>query len=107
MVKPLSGIKDGGQGATYAVLMNYPSSTRQFLLWLWLSGLTVMAALLAEQNLSLRHGVLAPLVLLLAGIKGFTVIEHYMGLRYAPRWLRLLVHGWLLLVTGLLILSFY
>ena len=92
--------------APYAVHMNYPAPSRQWLLWLWLSGLTLMAALLAEQGLSLGQGALARLVLLLAWVKGFTVIEHYMGLRHAARWLRLVVHGWLLLVTGLLILSF-
>jgi hypothetical protein len=45
-------------------------------------------------------------VLGFAWLKGWAVIEHYMGLRHAPRWLRAGVHGWLLLVTGVLLLSF-
>ncbi len=85
--------------------MNTPAPLTQWLLWAWLSGLTLLAAALAESGQLSQHW-LAPLVLGFAWLKGWAVIEHYMGLRHAPRWLRASVHGWLLLVTGVLLLSF-
>lgn len=85
--------------------MNTPAPLTQWLLWAWLSGLTLLAASLAESGQLSQHW-LAPLVLGFAWLKGWAVIEHYMGLRHAPRWLRAGVHGWLLLVTGVLLLSF-
>jgi hypothetical protein len=94
----------GGEGR-YRWRYEHTCPLTQWLLWAWLSGLTLLAAALAESGQLSQHW-LAPLVLGFAWLKGWAVIEHYMGLRHAPRWLRAGVHGWLLLVTGVLLLSF-
>lgn len=39
-------------------------------------------------------------ILLLSAVKGQWVIDHFMGLKTAPRWLRLVVSGWLLAVLA-------
>ena len=41
-----------------------------------------------------------------AWLKGVAIIESWMALRQAPRWLRAVVHGWLWLVCAGLALSF-
>ncbi|WP_024302114.1 cytochrome C oxidase subunit IV family protein [Pseudogulbenkiania sp. MAI-1] len=72
--------------------------------WLWLTVLTLLAAFLAEAHLTPGH--LAVAALSTAWLKGLAIVEHYMALRHAPAWLRLAVHGWLALVSALLIVSF-
>lgn len=72
--------------------------------WLWLSSLTVLLALLSEWHPD-SHAV-AVLALGGAWFKGVAIIESFMALRHAPRWLRGVVHGWLLLVCGGLLLGF-
>ncbi|RKQ60879.1 hypothetical protein [Vogesella indigofera] len=72
--------------------------------WLWLSSLTLLLALLSEW-----HGsgtLLATLALGGAWLKGVAIVESLMALRHAPLWLRGIVHGWLLLVCGGLLISF-
>ncbi|GHD80912.1 hypothetical protein ACFSQE_08715 [Vogesella fluminis] len=72
--------------------------------WLWLSALTLLLALLSESH---TGGVLlAVLTLGGAWLKGVAIIESLMALRHAPLWLRGIVHGWLLLVCGGLLISF-
>lgn len=83
--------------------MTYPTPFTQTGLWLLLSGLTLLAAWLAEGG-RLPH--LALIALGLAWLKGVLLVERYMGLRDAPCWLRALVQGWLALVSAALLLSF-
>ena len=83
--------------------MTHPTPSVQIGLWLLLSGLTLLAAWLAEGG---RSPSLALIALGLAWFKGVLLVEHYMGLRHAPRWLRALVQGWLALVSAALLLSF-
>lgn len=72
--------------------------------WLWLSTLTLLAAWLTD--LSLPRHLLPIAALVAAWLKGQAIIEHFMGLKSAPGWLRWLVHGWLGGLTVLLSLSF-
>ncbi|ASJ24367.1 cytochrome C oxidase subunit IV family protein [Laribacter hongkongensis] len=81
----------------------HPGNHAQCSLWLLLSLLTVFTAWLAEGS-HLPHLALA--VLGLAWFKGALLIEYYMGLRHAPLWLRLLVQGWLAVVSAALLFSF-
>ena len=50
--------------------------------------------------------LLATLALGGAWLKGVAIVESLMALRHAPLWLRGIVHGWLLLVCGGLLISF-
>ncbi len=45
-------------------------------------------------------------VLLMAAVKAFLVIDWFMEVRHAPRWLKRSTYGWLLLLL-LLLLTFY
>lgn len=85
--------------------MTSPVSHRGlWLVWLWLSVLTLLLAWLADWRAD-GHAV-ALLALAGAWLKGVAVAEEFMALRHAPLWLRSCVHGWLLLVCGGLLTSF-
>ncbi len=45
--------------------------------------------------------------LAIAYVKGRLIVLDYMELRHAPRVWRLLIEGWLLLVTGLLLVFYF
>lgn len=70
-----------------------------------LLALTGISAWMAESGarLPVPVGVIA---LAFAWIKGGLVAEHFMELRHAPWVLRSLVHGWLTVVCGGLLLVF-
>ncbi|EEG09991.1 hypothetical protein FuraDRAFT_1007 [Pseudogulbenkiania ferrooxidans 2002] len=86
---------------TMNALRDFPTVWR---VWLWLTALTLLAAFLADAHLTPGHLALAALSV--AWLKGLAIVEHYMALRHAPAWLRLTVHGWLALVSAVLIFSF-
>ena len=55
------------------------------------------------------HAGMVPILVMfgLAFVKGFLVIDDFMGLRHAPSlWRRLLV-GWLTLVTSMIVLAYW
>lgn len=72
---------------------------------LLLLALTALAAFLAESHPRLPVG-LGVVAIAMAWIKGWLVAEHFMELRHAPLFLRLLVLGWLSLVCGGLMVAF-
>lgn len=80
---------------------------RNLTLWVWLllalaTGLTFW---LGERPGPLGLGSVA-LVLTLAGLKGWLVVDVFMGLRSAPRLWRGLLLGWLLGLCGLLLVIY-
>lgn len=102
--KALFRIKEALAARGHDAVMTYPAPGTQRALWLLLSLLTVLAAWLAEDGNPRR---LALIVLALAWFKGVLLVEYYMGLRHAPRWLHALVQGWLAVVSSALLLSFF
>lgn len=73
---------------------------RLTLSWLSLLALTLLGWWLGHQaTFALIQGQwLLWVIVLLSAVKGQWVIDHFMGLRTAPTWLRLAVSGWLLAV---------
>ena len=74
---------------------------KRFALEIGLAGLLLLtlAAWLLGHNLA--GAWVVGCVLALTFVKGQWLIDHFMGLRQAPQWLRWIVSGWLLLVVGM------
>jgi cytochrome c oxidase subunit 4 len=71
--------------------------------WLVLAAATGFTLWLGESQAGHPMGVLpATLVLGLAALKGWLVIDEFMGLRRAPPLWRCLLLGWLVAVCGLI-----
>jgi len=69
--------------------------------WLALCGLTVVSAVAAAAFDDGRHNVTVGLVVLLIGAcKARLVLQEFMELRHAPRWLGRLTDAWLLGVVA-------
>lgn len=85
-------------------MSSVPSPAPVWPLWLALSSLTLLLAALTDWHPG--GPALAWLALGGAWLKGVAIIESWMALRQAPRWLRAVVHGWLWLVCAGLALSF-
>ena len=69
--------------------------------WILLSGLTILAWALAGIHGEHRITPSGPgtiAVLAIAGVKGRMIIRQYMEVRTAPRWLRRVTDGWLVVV---------
>jgi len=81
-----------------------PELTRVSLVWLLLLALT--AATYAAGKAGLGGPLVMYALLLSIFIKGHFIIADFMGLRGAPRMWRWLVHGWLVLVTGVIALAY-
>ena len=73
--------------------------------WVLLSGLTILgwglAKLHGEHRLT-PSGPETMAVLAIAGVKGRLIVQHYMEVRTAPRWLRRAIDGWLVVLLGAL-----
>ena len=103
--KALSPIKAAAGGAGHhASMSSVPSPAPVWPLWLALSSLTLLLAALTDWHPG--GPALAWLAQGGAWLKGVAIIESWMALRQAPRWLRAVVHGWLWLVCAGLALSF-
>ena len=76
-----------------------------YLQWGLLTALTLVA-LMAPRWLEAEHYLLAGLAITTL-TKGQIIIDRFMGLKYAPHWLRWTITGWLWLVLGGLGLCFY
>ena len=77
-------------------------------IWVILLMATATTYWLGESALPGRLGM-APVLLMLgmAFVKAMLVIYDFMELRHAPRLWRLLLIGWLVFVTGLIVLAYW
>ena len=77
-------------------------------IWLTLLLATGVTYWLGESGLSGSAGM-APVLLMfgMAFVKGFLVIYDFMELRHAPRMWRVLLVGWLILVTSMIVLAYW
>lgn len=77
-------------------------------IWLALLLATGVTYWLGESGLSGSAGM-APVLLMfgMAFIKGFLVIYDFMELRHAPRMWRVLLVGWLIFVTSMIVLAYW
>jgi hypothetical protein len=77
-------------------------------IWLALLLATGVTYWLGESGLSGSAGM-APVLLMfgMAFIKGFFVIYDFMELRHAPRMWRVLLVGWLIFVTSMIVLAYW
>ncbi|AFM16249.1 hypothetical protein Mycch_1448 [Mycolicibacterium chubuense NBB4] len=75
------------------------------LVWAVLTAVTVVSWLTARDGGAAHHlnVTVTVVVLLIAAVKTQLVIWHFMEVRTAPRWLKLLTSGWLVAVVGLLL----
>ncbi|MFN4340512.1 MAG: cytochrome C oxidase subunit IV family protein [Azonexus sp.] len=73
--------------------------------WLVLMAATVITWYLGEAGAAGTVSIVA--MLLIAFIKGRLVILDFMELREAPRMWRLLLEGWLIGVSGLILLAYW
>ena len=73
--------------------------------WLVLMAATVVTWYLGEVGAAGTSAIIAMLVI--AFIKGRLVILDFMELREAPKLWRLLLEGWLILVSGLILLAYW
>ena len=75
-------------------------------IWAILLAATAVTYWLRESGLA-GHADMAPILTMfaLAFIKGLLVILDFMGLRHAPRLWRLLLVGWLIFITNLIVLA--
>ena len=72
-------------------------------IWIFLLGLTAVGAWLGETGG--RGWALSLTVAFLIALKGHLVIDHYMGMRDANRTIRRVLHVFVLVVPGLVLLS--
>jgi hypothetical protein len=80
--------------------MTMPHAER---IWIALLGLTALGAWLGETG---GHGwALSLTVAFLIALKGHLVIDHYMGMRDANRTIRRVLHAFVFVVPGLVLLS--
>ena len=77
-------------------------------IWALLLVATAVTYWLGESGLA-GHAGMAPILTMfaLAFIKGLLVILDFMGLRHAPRLWRLLLVGWLVFVSGMIVLAYW
>jgi cytochrome c oxidase subunit 4 len=77
-------------------------------IWIILLLATATTYWLGESGLSGRAGM-APVLLMfgMAFIKGLLVIYDFMELRHAPRLWKLLLVGWLVFVTSMIVLAYW
>ena len=73
--------------------------------WLVLMVATVITWYLGEVGAAGTSAIVA--MLLIAFVKGRLVILDFMELREAPRMWRILLEGWLILVSGLILLAYW
>ena len=73
--------------------------------WLVLMVATAITWYLGEVGAAGTSAIVA--MLLIAFIKGRLVILDFMELREAPRMWRILLEGWLILVSGLILLAYW
>ena len=73
--------------------------------WLVLMVATAITWYLGEVGAAGTSAIVA--MLLIAFIKGRLVILDFMELREAPRMWRVLLEGWLILVSGLILLAYW
>ncbi len=73
--------------------------------WLVLMAATVITWYLGEVGAAGTASIVAMLVI--AFVKGRLVILDFMELREAPRMWRILLEGWLILVSGLILLAYW
>ncbi len=77
-------------------------------IWALLLAATAVTYWLGESGLAERAGMAPVLAMFaLAFIKGFLVILDFMGLRHAPRLWQLLLVGWLVFVTSMIVLAYW
>lgn len=80
-----------------------PAAARLTRVWLALCALTAVSAFLGPERTGLGGGVSTPItaaVLALALVKARLVIRHFMEVRTAPVWLRVVTDGWLAALWG-------
>ena len=73
--------------------------------WLVLMAATVVTWYLGEVGAAGTSAIIA--MLLIAFIKGRLVILDFMELREAPKLWRILLEGWLILVSGLILMAYW
>ena len=73
--------------------------------WLILLAATALTWYLGESGAAGTGAIIA--MLLIAFVKGRLVILDFMELREAPRMWRVLLEGWLILVSGLILLAYW
>lgn len=71
--------------------------------WLALIGITLFNTFLGEQFDS--SALVSILVALTVMVKGLTIIDHFMELRHAHRYLRLLMRAYLILFPSLIVVT--
>lgn len=77
-------------------------------IWIILLLATATTYWLGESGLSGRAGMTPVLVMFgMAFIKGLLVIYDFMELRHAPRLWKLLLVGWLVFVTSMIVLAYW
>jgi hypothetical protein len=77
------------------------STSRITTVWLTLCGLTVLSAVAAAAFDDGHHQVAVGLVvLLIGGVKARLVLQEFMELRHAPRWLGRVTDLWLVVVLA-------
>lgn len=70
-------------------------------IWIVLIAITVLSWLVAEGPIASRFAASA--VIILAAFKINLVVGHFMELKWRPRPFRIIVTGWLMIVTTLII----
>jgi hypothetical protein len=78
------------------------------IVWALLTTVTIVSSLVALDG-GASHQInttVTTVVLLIAAVKAFLVIWHFMEVRRAPSWLKLTTSGWVLALFALL-LGFY
>ena len=89
--------------------MTKTSGRRVTSVWLFLSAITLLSWLLGSRR---AHGQLLPSVaaamgvLAIALVKARFIIQEFMEVRAAPRWLRCFTDGWLSLLWATLIATY-
>jgi hypothetical protein len=76
--------------------------------WAVLSGLTVLGWVIARvrgdgHGDAAASGLVTVVVLAIAGFKARLILQEYMEVRTAPRWLRHLTDAWFAVLLGLLV----
>jgi len=78
------------------------------IVWAFLTTVTVASSLISVEG-GAAHQInttVTTVVLLVAAVKAYLVIQHFMEVRRAPRWLKVTTSGWVLGLFTLL-LGFY
>ena len=75
------------------------------IVWALLTSVTVVSWLVARDGGASHqlNATVTTVVLLIAAVKTYLVIQHFMEVRRAPRWLKVTTSGWVVALFALLL----